>query len=464
MAVISHGNRTGGRLPRGPHRLTSDQVAADQRQRLIDAMLQLAGGDGYAATTVADVIGRAEVSRKTFYAHFADREGLLLAAFDATSPVALEEVRAASRRTGGPTRRIEALMRRLCRVGRESPSAIALSTIEIAAIDPAGLQRHARLMADYGELIDECLRVGAEQPALPSALARALAGGAFRAIDARLRTGRAVELTALAPELARWTRGYHPVPPGLTADEAPPTWSCAGSDGLVGGRAPGTLTLAADGYRPPRAARSPGFIHHSNRERILDAVAQLTTARGYTSLTAQSIAEHADVSERAFLAHFKNKDDAFAAAVEIGHMKGQAIVDRARAGAPDWRAGVRRAICALVEFLASEPCFTRLAFVDAPLAGPAMASRAYAHTGAYARLLLDGAPQRRRPPPVAAEAAVHGLFELAFHHAAQHKTTELPRVASEATYLALAPFVGVTEAAQAAAEQGRRVSAGRQGS
>jgi AcrR family transcriptional regulator len=65
----------------------------------------------YATTTVADIIERAEVSRKTFYAHFEDREKLLLAAFDTTSLIALEEVQTASRRTGGPTRRIEALTR-----------------------------------------------------------------------------------------------------------------------------------------------------------------------------------------------------------------------------------------------------------------------------------------------------------------------------------------------------------------
>lgn len=47
-------------------------------------------------------------------------------------------------------------------------------------------------------------------------------------------------------------------------------------------------------------------------------------------LTAQAIAERADVSERAFLAHFKSKDDAFTAAVEVGHMKGMAIIARAR--------------------------------------------------------------------------------------------------------------------------------------
>jgi AcrR family transcriptional regulator len=241
---------------------------------------------------------------------------------------------------------------------------------------------------------------------------------------------------------------HHPVPPVLTAGgPAPPPEAAAC---LVGGRAPGTLAIAPGEYQSSIGKSSRGFVSHSNRERILDAVAQLTAAKGYIALTAQSIAEHADLSERAFLAHFKNKDDAFAAAVELGHAKGQAVVDRARSSATDWRSGVRHAIYALLEFFASEPCFTRTAFVDAPLAGPAMARRAHEHAAAYARLLLDGAPQRRRPPRIAAQAATQGLFEIVFHHAVQRKVPELTGVAHEASYLALAPFVGVTEAAQTA--------------
>jgi AcrR family transcriptional regulator len=452
VAVISHGSRSGGRLPSGPHRLTADEVAADQRQRLVDAMVQLAGKRGYASTSVASIIERAEVSRKTFYEHFSDRESLLLAAFDATSSVALEEVRSVPRRTGEPIRQIEALMRRLCRVARERPDTITLSTIEIAAADPAGLERHDRLMGEYGELIDEFLRTKSKQPVLSPMLARALAGAAHRTIDARLRTRKAEELQAIAPELAHWMRSYHSMPADLATGEAPaPPWPCTGTNGFVGGRAPGTLTLAPEGYRPVAGKRSSGFVQHANRERILDAVAQLTTAHGYTALNALSIAEHADISERAFLANFKNKDEAFSAAVELGHMKGQAVVERARASKRDWPSGVSYAIHALIEFLASEPYFTRLAFVDAPLAGPALTRRTHEHAGAYARLLFDGAPQRRRPPAIAPEAIVQGLFELAYHHVAQHKLPELPRASREAAYLALAPFVGASKAAETAA-------------
>jgi AcrR family transcriptional regulator len=40
---------------------------------------------GFAATTVADVVRVAKVSRRTFYEHFSDRDDCFLALFDATS-------------------------------------------------------------------------------------------------------------------------------------------------------------------------------------------------------------------------------------------------------------------------------------------------------------------------------------------------------------------------------------------
>jgi AcrR family transcriptional regulator len=447
MAVSAQGDRAGGRLPRGPHGLEPEEVAADQRKRLIDAMVELVWERGYAATMVADLIERAKVSRKTFYAHFTDRHELLLAAFDASSPIAFEEVREAAQRTGGATRRLEALMRRLCGVGVESPGTIALATIEVAAANPSGLERRDGLMSDFGALISECLSSDGEDQKLPPALGRALAGSTHRTIDAHLRVGTARELKELGPQLARWTRSYHPVPPDFPMEDPAPS-PANGFAELVGGRAPGTLTLAPKDYHPPIGKQSKGFVQQSNRERIFDAVAQLTSEGGYSTLTAQGIAERADISERAFLAHFKSKDEAFAAAVELGHMKALAVVDRARATAGNWGDAVRHAVYAWLEFLASEPLFTRMAFVDAPLAGHAMTRRAHEHALGYTRLLLHGAPQRRRPPQIAPEAAIQGIFELAFHHAIQEKADELVGVTREATYLALAPFLGVTEAAE----------------
>jgi AcrR family transcriptional regulator len=260
-------------------------------------------------------------------------------------------------------------------------------------------------------------------------------------------------MTETALEIANFTRRPHPVPRTLALHTEPGRpWPTASANGLVGGRAPGTLALTSRGYLPQAGRHSREFDRYANRERILDAVAQLVAAHGYEALTAEAIADRADLPERAFLAHFKGKDDAFVAAFELGHAKGQAVVDRARAAAPDWRTGVRSAVHAFLEFLASEPCFTSLAVIYGPLAGPSLALRCHEHAGAYARLMLDGAPQRRRPPLIAPRMAVHCLFELAYRYAARERTEELTRAAPEATFLVLAPFLGVTEAAAVAGD------------
>lgn len=51
------------------------------RQRLHEALVSLAIERGYDAITVQEVLDRAEVARSTFYAHFRDKEDLLLSGF-----------------------------------------------------------------------------------------------------------------------------------------------------------------------------------------------------------------------------------------------------------------------------------------------------------------------------------------------------------------------------------------------
>src|SRR5213080_4602099 len=82
-------------LPRGPHGLERDVVLASQRGRMLGAMADAVASKSYAATTVADVVAGAGVSRKTFYEHFRDKEECFLAAFDAGVGLVLEAITAA---------------------------------------------------------------------------------------------------------------------------------------------------------------------------------------------------------------------------------------------------------------------------------------------------------------------------------------------------------------------------------
>lgn len=70
-------------LPRGRHGLGEGVVKQSQRLRILEAMTSLCAEKGYAATSVADVLDRSGVSRKTFYEQFENKEDCLLAAYDA---------------------------------------------------------------------------------------------------------------------------------------------------------------------------------------------------------------------------------------------------------------------------------------------------------------------------------------------------------------------------------------------
>src|ERR687888_438164 len=79
-------------LPRGPHRLSRDQVAASQRIRLMAATAEAVAEHGYADATIAEISRRAGVSPKTFYDHFTDKLDCFLAGYDTLTQVLLERM------------------------------------------------------------------------------------------------------------------------------------------------------------------------------------------------------------------------------------------------------------------------------------------------------------------------------------------------------------------------------------
>src|SRR5271165_1554856 len=82
MAVAYKTRLATSRLRPGPGGPPRGQVTEIQRGRMLAAAVDAVQDVGYARMTVAEVIGRARVSRKTFYDVFSDREDCFLAAFD----------------------------------------------------------------------------------------------------------------------------------------------------------------------------------------------------------------------------------------------------------------------------------------------------------------------------------------------------------------------------------------------
>jgi len=477
------------RLPRGPHSLTPAQVAANQRLRVGMAMLESVGERGYVATTVADVVARAGVSRKAFYQHFANKEECFLATYDAVAREGRRRVARAFREADGRPDRMEATIQTLFEAAMEHPDALRLAITEVSAVGPAGIERRERAISEFGGLINDALRTSARAggltsaragghasaragghanaraagrtsaAALPDTTARAVEGGVNRVLVA-CHSGGGVKPVGLVPDLARWISAYHPVPKDFLSNRrAARARQRRAPANQRGGRAPGTLAprrrnrrgrMQRSGYGPSRS-----FVVHNQRERILDAVTNLTAHNGYGGLTVEEIAAEASVSLQAFYEHFESKEDALLVAYELGHAKGLDIVEEAFERAPDWRTGVRDGLAGLMGYLASEPSFAQLALMGTTVATTRASELSDRGLTAYAKLLAPGLeelPKRLRPPPIALDATVGALQELFLHCATQGRIADLPELTVDATYVALTPFIGAQAAAQVAVQ------------
>jgi AcrR family transcriptional regulator len=419
---------------------------------MIEAMLASIGEQGYATTVVADVIAKAVASRKTFYEHFEDKHACFFAMSDEIAGEWLGRVERAEDAPGDGRGAIDALVNELFALALESPAALRVLTVELTAAGPAGIERRERALDGLAQPLREALGEDSPDAGL---LARTIVGAILRMLYARARRGARVrrprrgDLLALAPAVAAWASCYTLRP---SAALAQPSTNGAGTTVPAGGRAPGTLSLGSRAIERRGLPRGEGnvsrsFVVHNQRERILDALANLSAAKGYGATTIPEIVQEAAVSVQAFYEHFSGKEDAFLVAYELGHRKALAIVERAYESQEDWPTAVRAGIAVLLEFLASEPAYAHLALIDALTASPKAAAVAHEGMNAYAGMLepgLEFSVNGNPPTAVAVEATAGALLELCFVYVAAERTRELPSLTEVAGDIALHPFVGVS--------------------
>ncbi len=147
------------RLPRGRHGLTRDQVAADQRARLMLALADAVAEKGYVATSVADVLARAGVSRQTFYEQFASKLDCFLATFDAAGALlvaALTEERPTDA-DDTPLERFDRLFARYLDVLAASLPYARVLLVEVHAAGPEAIARRAELQRVLSDGVAEVL-------------------------------------------------------------------------------------------------------------------------------------------------------------------------------------------------------------------------------------------------------------------------------------------------------------------
>ena len=184
-------------------------VAASQRARMLDAVVRAVADRGYARVTVADVVGLAGVSRRTFYEHFTDKQECFLAAYQTGVEVIIAGVLAATAEVP------DAEWREKLRVGLEAYTRVLASEPEFARtllIDVLGAGREAvelrqRLYELFVERFHQLSLQAMEQdPAIapvPDVFLRALVGGIGELVQQHILREGAETLEELTPVLVQ---------------------------------------------------------------------------------------------------------------------------------------------------------------------------------------------------------------------------------------------------------------------
>ena len=437
------------RLPAGSHGLDPELVREDQARRLRAAMVELIAAKGYPAVRVADVAKLAHVSPPTLYSLYADKEQLLMGAYEDIARNAGLAIAEAHRDADPPRVRLLAALRAFAQLAASEPQAVSLLVLGAFGAGPRVRQKR-RLALDALEAYVHANR----SPRAPldgcDLTVSAIVGGIREVTASRLRQGRQAELPELAPALSSWAASY---PQELAPGLAIPAGEGAGEPPDPDD--PRAIAPARRAARPLPSGRSElprELIERSQRERIVDATAAIVAEKGLPALTIPEIARRASVSNQTFYEIYESKHAAFLGAQKVGlhqalRVTGEAFDSRGE----DWPHAVRAGIEALLEYLASEPEHAHLTLVDTFAASPeSLAIRDHAMEGFRARLAAGVELAQREgaqaEPAVTAEAVAGGIWQVLHGYIERGATEALPAAAPQLTYFALAPFVGAPRA------------------
>lgn len=189
-------------LPPGRHGLSRDFVERNQRDRMLDAVVDVVSFQGYAAMSVEEIVSAAGVSRRTFYDHFSDKEDAFLQAFDQVTGELLRRVNAAYETSATFGEAVVACLRELLEFVAAEPRFADMCIVEVLAAGPAAVERRNAVLNELTELLERAART------VPAGLhprplrAKTAIGGIHEVVYSRVIQGQAAELPTLLPDLA----------------------------------------------------------------------------------------------------------------------------------------------------------------------------------------------------------------------------------------------------------------------
>jgi AcrR family transcriptional regulator len=169
-----------------------------------------------------------------------------------------------------------------------------------------------------------------------------------------------------------------------------------------------------------RNAAPREVVWESQRERLLEAMADAVAEKGFARVAVADVIERAGVSRKTFYEQFENKTECFMAAYDVGvDLMLDTIEQAIASAAPDPIEASRAGTRAYLELLAGNPEFARTFLIEVQAAGPEALERRTEIHERFARLLADvhrgireRVPAIPEPPPHVFRACVGAINEL----------------------------------------------------
>lgn len=204
-----------GPLPAGRHGFSREQVAHNQRERLLAGFATAVAEHGYNAVTITHITKAAAVSRRVFYENFESKEECFLATFDAVAVHIRELIaEAVTSAPDWPHQAIAAARSTLAFLAAE-PELARLCLVEAQSAGPAVAQHfHAAVQ----ELVPPLRRGRQERDAdreLPPTTEDSTIGALVSLASRKAAAGEAAALEDLLPDFTEFI-----LAPYLGPDEA----------------------------------------------------------------------------------------------------------------------------------------------------------------------------------------------------------------------------------------------------
>ncbi len=204
-----------GPLPAGRHGFSREQVAHNQRERLIAGLAAAVAERGYRAVTITDITKQARVSRRVFYENFAGKEECFLAAFEVVVGYVRELAGdAVAEGDEWPQRAISAARAVLAFFAAE-PDLARLCLVESQAAGPAVSSRFHEAVHEVVPYLEQGRGLRSGERELPPTTEESTIGALVMLASRKVAVGESERLGDLLPEFAEFI-----LSPYLGAEEA----------------------------------------------------------------------------------------------------------------------------------------------------------------------------------------------------------------------------------------------------